>query len=98
MTKPITPSEARYPDRIPSKVFEAFNNQINKNFRGCSAAFKQSDVVDDICALMNVTREEVFSKGWLDIEPYYQNMGWIVIYDKPGYNESYEATFEFRSK
>jgi hypothetical protein len=44
---------------------------------------------------LEVTRDDVYDKGWLNIEPVYAEFGWVVEYDKPGYNESYDATFEF---
>ena len=31
----------------------------------------------------------------MDIESIYRADGWGVYYDKPGYNETYTATFEF---
>lgn len=33
----------------------------------------------------------------LDVEDVYRAAGWEVTYDKPGYNETYDATFTFRS-
>ncbi len=32
---------------------------------------------------------------WLNVEELYRAQGWTVTYDKPGYNESYPATFTF---
>lgn len=43
-------------------------------------------------------RDELFDKGWMDIEPIYRKSGWRVEYDKPAYNETYPATFTFSKK
>jgi hypothetical protein len=32
---------------------------------------------------------------WLDIEDIFEKAGWIVQYDSPGYNESYDGFFIF---
>lgn len=32
---------------------------------------------------------------WLNFEGAYRRAGWKVEFDKPGYNESYPATFKF---
>ena len=40
----------------------------------------------------------IFKCNWLDVEEIFRKAGWIVEYDKPGYNESYAATFNFRKK
>jgi hypothetical protein len=31
----------------------------------------------------------------MDVEDVYQKAGWEVEFDKPGYNEDYEANFKF---
>ena len=42
-----------------------------------------------------LNRNEIFNKGWLNIEEVYRSAGWKVNYDKPAYNESYDAYFTF---
>ena len=79
---------------FPDAVFDAFNELIAQKFSGGSATIKQDDVV----ALMvqkGLDRQEIFDKGWLDVERVYRSQGWKVQYDKPGYNESYAANFTF---
>jgi hypothetical protein len=34
----------------------------------------------------------------MDFEPFYEKAGWKVVYDKPGYCESYAANFTFTRK
>ncbi len=43
-----------------------------------------------------VTSTTVCDNHWLDVEDVYREAGWVVEYDKPGYCESYEATFTFK--
>lgn len=45
-----------------------------------------------------LTPQDVYNRGWLDVESVYRNAGWTVNYDKPGYNESYEAFFVFKKR
>lgn len=44
----------------------------------------------------HVERHQVFEKHWLDIETAYRQAGWEVEYDKPAYNETYGASWEFK--
>ena len=97
MTGPIKPSEvttvkASY---IPDGVFEAFNTLIVENMDGNTARVKQCDVVARITLKLNCERQVVFDKGWLEIEDVYREVGWDVEYDKPGFNENYDAFFKF---
>jgi hypothetical protein len=103
--KPITPAEV--PDvkaaAFPDEVLEAFNECIAERFSGYQAVVSQDEVVDRIVSKLNraeigATRGEVFRRGWLDVEEVYEKAGWIVSYDKPGFNEDYPASFTFRKK
>jgi len=98
--KPITPEEACKvkKENIPDAVFTAFNTLIAKNFdsKYSAAVVKQKDVVSEIVKNSDITSEEIFNNGYLDIEGIYRKAGWSVKYDKPGYNESYEPFFEFK--
>jgi hypothetical protein len=105
--KPITPNEASKAKAtsIPDEVFEAFNELIAEKLDGNSATVLQKDVVariilkirhNDRSRSENAIRNQIYEYGWLDVEPAYRRAGWKVEYDKPGYCETYEASFEFR--
>lgn len=97
MTKPITPAEVakqRTTD-IPSGVVDEWNKAITEAFDGQSAVIKQNAIVDALVRRMECDRNEVFRQHWLDIEEVFRVAGWRIAYDKPGFNESYEATFAF---
>lgn len=98
MTGPIKPSEVgeRKVTEIPPAVFEAFNELIAVKFTAGNAVVKQDDVVARIQAKTTESEQTIFERGWLNIEEAYEAAGWVVLYDKPGYNESYPATFTFR--
>ncbi len=97
MTEPIRPDEvtSRKKEAIPSEVIEAFNQQIAEKFNGYEARVIQ----DDVMALIEqkgFNRREVFDRHWLDVEDIFREAGWEVEYDKPGFNEPYDAFFIFR--
>lgn len=100
MARPIKPSEV--PDakasRMPDGVFEAFNELIVENWSDGQARVSQKDAVERIADKVRCTREEVYSKNWLDVEDIYRKAGWLVKYDKPGYNETFAAYFVFKKK
>lgn len=96
--KPVTPKEAKENKYIPDAVIEAFNTLITANLKGNIAHFTQSEVVKIVLSKTNYSRDDLFNNGWMDVEPLFEKAGWDVRYDKPGYNESYPATFTFKAK
>lgn len=98
--KPISPKDAVANQKmsIPDFVIAAFNEMISKGI-GCSKSvtFKQDDVAKLALdrAPEGTTYRTLIDNHWLDVEPLFQEQGWKVTYDKPGYNESYVATFTF---
>jgi hypothetical protein len=99
MSKPISPKDvAKFKaDTFPAYVFDAFNQLISENYNNRSATVKQKDVVTRMLLLSDTAnKDDIFSKGYLNVEEIYRAQGWKVSYDKPGYIESYDAYFEFR--
>lgn len=101
--EPLSPNEAiaKKVTTLPESVIEAFNEMIAGSLRHNTATFTQNAVVVLICEKMtkiqpDFTRRDIFRNHWLDIEDVYRQEGWRVEYDKPGFNESYDATFTFR--
>jgi hypothetical protein len=102
MSKPISPDEISdlQKEIFPAEVFDAFNELIAENFSNGYANVEQDTVVNRIIekGAGNITKHEIFHRGWLNVEEVYRKAGWEVDYDKPGYNETYPASFEFKSK
>ena len=100
--QPITPVEAKQQQEgsIPDQVFIAFNEILKKKFNGHSVTIRQDELVKLIMEQDGVSfsRNDLFNNHWLDIEEIYRKAGWKVEYDKPGYNESYEAYWVFTKK
>ena len=97
--RPIKPEEVVKAKKtnFPDAVFEAFNEMITENYAGRVATFKQDDVVK-LMVQKGLGRNDIFKKGWLDIEDVYDKAGWEVDYDRPGWNETYDTTFTFRDR
>ena len=100
MSGPIKPDEvqSKKDASIPEEVFQVFNDLITENWSNNSANVTQDEAVKRIAAKLDITRQEAFDKGYLDVESAYRKAGWRVEYDKPGYNEDYKAFFVFRKK
>jgi hypothetical protein len=99
--KPITPSQARKSKicKIPSVVIKAVNNLIATNLKGDTATVLLKDIVKEVRRLNpEMTSTLLYENGWLDFESIFEKNGWKVYYDRPGYCESYEASFEFTAK
>lgn len=97
--KPIRPAEVVNLKRsiIPDAIIEAFNELISENFDGKTSSFTEKKVVARIVK-KGISSTEAYNNHWLDVEPIYRKEGWKVEYDKPGFNESYEAIFTFIKK
>ncbi len=80
---------------IPDFVFDVVNELLAEKWSGSTAIIKQKDIVFRICRETGEIPSSVFDKGWLNFEDIYRAKGWRVEYDKPGYNESYDAFFKF---
>lgn len=100
---PLRPREvaALKKTAIPAVAIEAFNELILENICDGAATFTQESVVKRILrgvpeGQLEALRSAIFADHWLDVEDAYRAEGWDVTYDKPGYNESYSATFTFR--
>jgi len=101
VANPIRPEEVveRRKNFIPDGVIEAFNESIVENWNGKSSTVRQDHVVNRIAEKLDIyDRTQVIDRHYLDIEDIFHDAGWKVTYDKPGYNETYPATFEFRKK
>lgn len=100
--KPLSPQEVAdvAKSEIPPAVIEAVNNLLKKKYRrGQSITLKQEDIMKEVTRLnSDLTSTIVYENGWMDFEATFEGVGWKVTYDKPGYNESYPATFEFTPK
>ncbi len=87
---PITPDEANVGHCIPSVVFDVVNTLLSRG----STVLTQSEVVRLIEA-SGIRRHDIFDNHYLDFEEAYRAKGWSVVYDKPGFNETYEACWRF---
>lgn len=94
---PIKPSQIDKTQVIPEIIFDCFNELINKNFNNGVARVAQKEVLTWLKA-SGCCVDEAFREKWLDVEDAYRKAGWKVEYDKPGYNESGDAYYIFRSK
>ena len=96
MTEPIRPQDIK--SIKPDEVIEVFNELIQKYWDGTQARFRQDEAVKLVSTKMNKAPKFLFDHHYLDIEDLYRQSGWMVEYDKPGYNESYPPTFTFSKK
>lgn len=101
-TKPLSPSDidSNLENIIPEFVIQAVNNLLKKEYRnGQPVVLQQDEIIAEIRRVNAKTkRSTIFDQHWLDFESIFQKSGWKVEYDKPGYNESYPATFTFTPK
>lgn len=104
--KPLSPNEVKSLrlESLDADMITAVNNLLKKKLdsAGC-AKLLQKDIVDEYFKVKGVEKTDARKKKMhedhqLDFEDVFRKAGWSVSYDKPGYNESYEASFEFKNK
>lgn len=46
--------------------------------------------------LRDLIADAIYNHDWLNVAPSYREQGWTVTYDRPGFNETFQASYEFR--
>lgn len=97
MTAPVSPDEvvAAKLATIPDEVIAVFNRLIAENMGAGGRATVTLKAAKEALAAAGVNVREAFEHGWFDIEQVYRAVGWGVVFDKPGFNESYGAFYVF---
>lgn len=111
MPGPIKPDDVvkKKTAQIPEFVFEVANELIAEKWNGSSATFRLDEFVKRVLdraekhpstkgATRDTIRADLFEKHAFDIEDSYRVEGWKVDFDKPGYCETYPATFTFKKR
>ena len=101
MPGPIKPKEvqSKKDAALPQAVFEVFNQLIVDNWDGHSATVQQDEACKRICKALKIKScQDALDRGLLDVESAYRKAGWKVEFDKPGYNEDYDAHFVFSKR
>lgn len=102
MVEPIKPSDIT--QIIPEWVIKGANECIQAHYQELTreSHFTQDELISYVLKYAPDHGENtdisdmLFKNHWLDIEPIYRKVGWIVNYDQPAYNENYPPTFRFK--
>ena len=100
MVDAITPNEVgeAKENAFGAQVMEVWNAIIASKFTNGRAVVRQNEVIDALQVATGKSRNDIFDKGWLNIEEVYRSKGWSVHYDKPAYYETHEPKFTFTPK
>lgn len=82
---------------IPSFVIDAFNKEITAQYSYGTARILLKNIKPKIiqqCQAHNVPFDDAF----MDVEPVFENVGWTVKYEKPGYSEFFDSYYIFTQK
>lgn len=75
------------------------NELLAENYSEGRILIKQDDIIQRVLdKLPNLSRNEIFSKKYLDFEKRYEDAGWKVVYDRPAFDENYQPFFAFTEK
>jgi hypothetical protein len=95
---PVSPDEIGKKKReiIPQFIFDAFDELIALDYENGRAIV----YADDVRSLINTKMPEgvEFNFDWLNVEDAYEDAGWKVRTDFPGFNESYRGHFIFTKR
>ena len=100
--KPITPTQLLKEKPITpemEKMIANINDLLSIHFNGGSVNLKQEKIIENILKLKpDLNRDFVFDNYLLNFKLIYQQYGWEVEVDRPGYNESYNMVYTFTPK
>lgn len=97
--KPFSPDEALASKvtMIPDQVIDAVNTMLATNWSGrgrCSFTIKELSAMIR-SKFGDADGDLHLHSSWFDFESIYEKAGWKVEFDRPGYNESYDAVYTF---
>lgn len=100
MIKPISPAEITGKKRgiIPDRVINCWNTLIAEHWDGSCSEIELQEARSRVRLAMDFSESQEIPDLWLNIEDIYRAEGWIVEFDKPGFNESYKAKYIFSKK
>ncbi len=97
--KPLSPSDVKTNKKVHPDIIWAVNELLKERYKKGIVTILQKDIVAKF-----KTRnpeyyiQDLYDSGSMNFEPIYRAKGWKVEYDKPAYNESYDAYFTFSEK
>lgn len=99
MVKPFTPEDAKaeQQNQLPEQVISAVNSFLASRAGSTTIRIMQTEMVEKL-EESGFNRATIFGNYLLDFEEAYRANGWKVIYDKPGYNETYDAFWDFTAE
>lgn len=92
----FTPDDAlaQHSATIPEEIFEIVNGFLAERVHNRTIEIEQREIAAKL-ELTDISEAQAISHGWLDFEDVYKKAGWIVNFDKPGFNESYQPIWTF---
>jgi hypothetical protein len=98
-TRPVRPDEIRSQQALPTIVYAIVNKLLAQHYDSNSrtAVITQKSIVEAL-ERTGLTPSQIYDGDYLNFEDHYRAHGWDVEYDKPGYNETYEAFFSFTAR
>lgn len=98
--EPIKPNDImdNLEDIIHPDVIRAVNEILKDKYRGSRITFTLKEIKAKAISYGNISDKEIDEKKWLDFESIYRKAGWVVNYDRPGWDENYDSFFEFSVK
>lgn len=99
MIEPIKPSDIPQAKAraIPEAVIQVVNDILARRFvsSGTRVIIKQKEIVDELVANHDMTKNHIYENGCLNFEELYRAQGWKVRYAGVSYYENYDSYFEF---
>lgn len=97
MTEPIKPSDVTH--KIPDTIIEVINKLIQEKWNGQEAIVYNEEILNALTSkAYDITG--IFKKKHLDVETFYEKVGWKVSHESPSWaeGETFRSHFIFRQK
>ncbi len=98
---PISPDEImdNLDKIIPQYVILSVNDLLKQRFRDTGGVkMTVNEVVAKIQSRHNISKQSLLDNKYLDFEPLYRDNGWVVEFEKPDRDQSFDSYYYFTKK
>lgn len=98
--KPLSPKEVIENKQFDSRIIEVVNSFLIKRYvKGSSCTIKLKEIENELRSKYeDININELYENKQFDFEDEFRKVGWAVVYDNPGWNETYDSFFRFSKK
>lgn len=81
---------------IPDSIINAVNELLKKSWNGSFAVIKSKELMKLVLESdSTLTDQIIFNNRFFDFEPIFRKEGWVVTFETPDRDQSFDSYFKF---